>query len=118
MRSKNTHVRYDAVPYGEVAHLLSDSLPGTATVHRHEAAVDALRRADDGAVLAAAPTGMAVGVRLASIPLTVVELSAVPAEALTGVESADRPIAAYELLAFGQFPERANRSLREFASSP
>lgn len=115
MPSKNTHVRYDAVPYGEVSALRTPEPAPAAAIVRHEAAVEALRGADSSDIVAAAPTGMATGVRLASVPLTVVRLEELPDSVLSGIQREGRAIAEYELLAFGQLPERRNRTLGQFA---
>lgn len=115
MRTKNTHVRYEAVPYGAVAHLLASDIVPTSAILRHDAAAQALADADTDAIVAAAPTGMAVGARLASMPLTVVRLASVPPAVLDDIEVNERSIGDYEYLAFGQIPTRANASLAEFA---
>lgn len=115
MPSRNTHVRYDAVPYGEVSDLRTSGQTPASAIVRHEAAFDALQRADSDEIVAAAPTGMATGVHLASMPLTIIRLEAVPNAVLSGIDREGRPISEYKLLVFGQVPDRENHSLRQFA---
>lgn len=111
----NTHVRYDAIPYGEVAVLRdTDAIPSGA-VQLHDDAYQLLQEADDDSVVAAAPTGMAVAYLLGSMPLTVIRLETLPTDrvATSGTDEID--LAEYQYLAFGQLPTRQNRPLSEFA---
>lgn len=114
MLSRNTHVRYDSVPYEEVTQMRSGGTVPASAIRKHDRAAREIQRADDDAIVAAAPTSMATGVHLASMPLTVVRLAAVPDGELADIETNDRPIDDYELLAFGQIPNRENGALTEF----
>ncbi len=115
MHSRNSHIRYDAVPYGEVSDLRTSGQTPSFSIIRHEAAFDALQRTDSDEIVAAAPSGMATGVHLASMPLTVIRLEAIPDAVLCGIDREGRPISEYKLLVFGQVPDRENHSLRQFA---
>lgn len=78
MPFRNTHVRYDSVPYGEATHMRSGRTVPASAIRKRDRAAREIQRADDDAIVAAAPTSMATSVHPALMPLTAVRLAAVP----------------------------------------
>jgi hypothetical protein len=109
MRSKNSHLVYDSIPYDEVSELLPpSSLPSEAVV-RDAAAVELVETVPDERILAVSPVSMATGYWLAQRPFTVVKLHHL-SEENTIPELSD----GYEVLVLGRPRDRRNQSLSEY----
>jgi hypothetical protein len=110
MRSKNSHLVYDSVPYDEVSGLFPlSSLPSEAVV-RDAAAVELIETIPDERILAVSPVSMATDYWLAQRPFTVVKFHHL-SEENTIPELSD----GCEVLVLGRPRNRRNHSLSEYA---
>lgn len=102
------------VPYDDVQALLPfESLPDAAV--SRDATAAAVLRESESPRLEVAACSMATGYKLATMPLTVVALDALPSERRERLDSAvEPPLESGGHVVFGRDRER-NHSLREYA---
>jgi len=75
MRSRNSHVVYESVPYDETGALRPLDDLSAAAVTTHDQALARLEGASHDEVLAVAPVSMATGYHLTQMPLTVITIN-------------------------------------------